>query len=51
MRAGKPKGWGEIGLCPRGVTDVHFPNPPLLARRDGAMTIGIHSPGPPPTPI
>ena len=21
-------GWGKIGLRPRGVTDVHFPNPP-----------------------
>ena len=47
------KGWGKIGLRPRGVTDVHFPNPPppLLARRDGAVTTGIHSPPvPPPYP-
>ena len=45
------KGWGKIGLRPRGVTDVHFPNPPpLLARRDGAMTTGIHSPPVPPLP-
>ena len=44
-------GWGKIGLRPRGVTDVHFPNPPpLLARRDGAMTTGIHSPPVPPLP-
>ena len=25
---GHPLGWGKIGLRPRGVTDVHFPNPP-----------------------
>ena len=38
-----------MGLRPRGVTDVHLPNPPpLLARRDGAMTTGIHSPPVPP---
>ena len=47
-----PLGWGKIGLHPRGVTDVQFPNPPppLLARRDGAMTTGIQSPPVPPVP-
>ena len=45
------QGWGKIGLRPRGVADVHFPTPrPLLARRDGAMTTGIHSPPVPPLP-
>ena len=50
--ATSPLGWGKIGLRPRGVTDVHFPNPPppLLVRRDGAMTTGIHSPPVPPLP-
>ena len=44
------QGWGKIGLRLRGVTDVHSPNPPpILARRDGAMTTGIHSP--PVTPL
>ena len=43
------QGWGKIGLRPRGVTDVRFPTPPpLLARPDGTMTTGTHSPLVPP---
>ena len=44
---------GENWLAPTGGHGCPFPNPPppLLARRDGAMTTGIHSlPVPPPTP-
>ena len=42
----------ENWLAPTGGHGCPFPNPPpLLARRDGAMTTGIHSTqAPPPTP-
>ena len=44
---------GENWLAPTGGHGCPFPKPPppLLARRDGAVTTGIHSPPvPPPYP-
>ena len=43
---------GENWLAPTGGHGCPFPKPPppLLARRDGAMTTGIHSPPVPPLP-
>ena len=45
-------GVGENWLAPTGGHGCPFPNPPppFLARRDGAMTTGIHSPPVPPLP-
>ena len=45
-------GVGENWLAPTGGHGCPFPKPPppLLARRDGAMTTGIHSPPVPPLP-
>ena len=44
-------GVGENWLEPTGGHGCPFPKPPpLLARRDGAMTTGIHSPPVPPLP-
>ena len=42
---------GENWLAPMGGHGCPFPKPPpLLARRDGTMTTGIHSPPVPPLP-